>query len=91
MKLIAEFSREQLRARIPYALICETKEGSRWNTGTRRRKWAELTDEPARRRFRRLFSKARMWSLTKGPPETTRMTMSELSDWDFLASFCANL
>ena len=91
MKLIAEFTSEQLRARIPYALICETKECSRWNTGTRRRKWAEATDEASRRRFAKLFSKARSWTLVKGPPEKIRMTMRELSDWDFLASFCCNL
>jgi hypothetical protein len=91
MTVMVELSREELQQRIPYALICETRYGSRWDTFTRRRKWKAATDEAARRRLARLFKKAHEWTLTRGVPDTYRMRMNELSDWDFLASFCYSL
>jgi hypothetical protein len=55
MKLIIEMNRDEIQREIHYMFICETREGSRWNTGTRRRKWAALTDAASRRRYARLF------------------------------------
>jgi hypothetical protein len=91
MKMIIEMTSDEIRKRIPYALICETRNGAGWDTGKRRRLWKAQTDEASRRRFARLFRIADDWTLMHGVPDTYRMRMSELSDWDFLASFCCNL
>jgi hypothetical protein len=91
MKITVEMTRDEIHRRIPYALICETRNGAKWDTFTRRRKWKEQTDEASRRRFARLFGIAYNWTLVRGVPDTYKMRMSELSDWDFLALFCYNL
>lgn len=84
-------SREDVYQNIPYMLVCETMCGSRWNTGKRRRAWAQQFTESERALCNKLGRQARIWALSKGVPEKVSMSMHTYEMWSRLASFCAAL
>lgn len=89
MKMMLVLSREEVRREIPYALICETREGSIWNTGRRRRIWKDMFTKSEKEAATRLFRTAHLWHLTTGVPEEVTMTMSTIRLWHKLGKFCA--
>lgn len=91
MKIMVELTRDEIYARIPYALICETRYGARWDTSRRRRRWAEEFTEKEKAASTRLFSLAHQWYLVKGVPDTVVMTTKMLALWEKLGAFCGSL
>ena len=84
-------TRKEIQEKLPYAVICETKEGASWNTGRRKRKWnAEFTEEE-RKASEEIFRKAHTWYLVKGIPEEVRMKIKTFMLWQKLGNFCAEL
>lgn len=88
---ILTMSRDEVQRLIPYAMICETMGGAKWNTGTRRRKWANEFTEQERRKARELYNISRQWYLIKGIPDEVKMSATTLTFWNRLAEFCACL
>lgn len=39
VRMYLEMERDEIEEKLPYGVICEAKEGSRWNTMRRRRRW----------------------------------------------------
>ena len=68
-------SREQIQRDIPYQVVCETRYGARWDTGTRKRRWDSE------------FSHA----LKSGAPASVKMTGAAYDLWQKLGDFCASL
>ena len=89
MTMMLVLNREDVSKEIPYAIICEARYSSRWNTGRRCRLWKELFTEKERAAARRLFNLAHRWYLTIGVPDEVKMTHSTLSLWIKLGTFCA--
>lgn len=89
--MLLALSRDTVRERIPYALVCETREGARWNTSRRRRLWNALFTEAEKKACTRLFRDARNWTFVKGVPDTVRMAPKTIDLWDRLGIFCQSL
>lgn len=82
---------EEINRTIPYAVICEARYGSRWDTMHRKRRWKEEFTDAERNAARKLFSKAHLWTLVKGAPEELHMKASTYLLWQKLGDFCASL
>lgn len=89
MKMMLVLSREDVHREIPYAVICETRDGTAWNTGRRRRLWKQTFTEAERDAATRLFRAAHRWYLTTGIPDEVTMTLSTMKLWQKLGEFCA--
>lgn len=89
MKMMLVLSREEVHREIPYAVICETRESSVWNTSRRRRLWKDMFTETEREAATRLFQMAHRWYLTTGVPDKVTMTLSTMQLWQKLGEFCA--
>lgn len=90
MHLFIRLSREEIQTSIPYALIAETRESARWNTGARKRAFERAFREEERAPAKRLANTAREWALRSGPPENLRLTTCTLALWKRLGAFCAS-
>lgn len=90
-KLEVILTADEVRANIPYMLICETKESSVWCTSKRRRRWNAEFTEAERNAASRLFTLAHTWALVRGVPEEVRMSLSTYALWGRLAAFCASI
>ncbi len=86
--VILEMTHDEVQEQIPYAMICETRFGSKWNTMRRKRLWAEQFTEAERKHASNLFKQSRLWYLVKGVPEKVEMTSNTLALWLKLADFC---
>ena len=84
-------TRDEIHAKIPYAMICEMRYGARWETGRRRRAWLANFSEAEREAAVKLFKQAHSWYLVKGVPDTVQMRTSTFALWMKLAEFCGNL
>ena len=71
-------SHDEVLETIPFMFVCETREGARWNSGTRRRLWNEQ------------FTKHE-WALIRGVPDVVRMDQSTYWLWIKLGEFCEML
>ncbi len=91
MKVFLELSHNTINREIPYAVICEGREGARWNTGRRRRRWCEEFSEKERKAASRLFALAHRWYLVKGAPDKVMMTPETYALWNKLGAFCTSL
>lgn len=87
MTLIIALSRKEIAADIPYELICQTRYGAAWDTGTRRRKWLETFSAEERDKSETIFKLSHKW-FTKGLPEEVRMDMDTYRLWHKIAVFC---
>ena len=90
MKLMLKLEREDIE-RLTYALLCETRYGSRWNTTKRKRKWVSEFTEAERKAASRIFAQCHTWYLVKGIPDEIHMSMSTYGLWERLANFCMSL
>lgn len=86
-----ELSREEIQNQIPYALVCETMSGARWNTGKRKRLMKQHFTETEREAISRMHKQAYSWYLVKGVPDELRITPHILALWHKLAAFCCEL
>ena len=84
-------SHDEVNEQIPYALVCETMSGSRWNTGKRKRLMKERFAESEINAIYRLHKQAYDWYLRKGVPEEVKMTVQTYALWQKLASFCCEI
>ena len=89
MNVMLVLNREDIQREIPYEVICEAREGGRWNAGRRKRLWNETFSESEKAACARLFRDAKKWYLIKGVPETLMLKPSTLLLWKKLGSFCA--
>ena len=81
----------EVNAQIPYALICMTRYGARWDTMHRKRLWGEHFTEAERKAAHRLFLLSHRWLLVKGVPKEIRMSAHTFALWIKLGHFCASL
>lgn len=91
MKVMIELDREDIHRELPYAVICEARYGSRWNTGKRRRRWMEEFTESEREAASKIFSKAHRMYLASGVPDSMIMSKKTLALWQKIGDFCASL
>lgn len=91
MKVMLQLEREDIYKEIPFGVVCEAREGARWNTGRRKRLWDETFTEKEKEACTRLFRQARTWSLVKGVPEQLIISVNTLRLWQKLGNFCACL
>lgn len=84
-------SREQVERSIPYKVICEARYGARWDTGTRKRRWASEFSHTEQQLASRLFRQAHTWVLTGRVPASVKMPGNVYDLWQKLGDFCAML
>lgn len=90
-KVLIVMTKKEVQESIPYALICETREGSAWHTCRRKTRWLCDFTEAERNKASKLFRQARQWTLVKGVPETVRMSAETFELWQKLGAMCASL
>ena len=90
-KLYVSLTPEEVRASIPYDLICMVRYGSTWNTGRRRRAWQLDFTEDEKKAAGRLFRQSFEWTCGRGLSGTIRMTMNTFNLWRKLGEFCASV
>lgn len=86
-----EFDRDEIQNTIPYAMICETRFGSVWNSMRRRRRWNSEFTESERDMASKLFNQAYRWHLVTGVPDKVKMKSTTYDLWCRLTAFCASL
>lgn len=91
MQSVLVLSSEEVHATIPYAMVCMTRYGVHWNTGKRKRRWAEEFTAEERHASTRLFLRSYDWTLGGGVPEKVRMSPATLALWLKLGDFCASV
>lgn len=91
MQHFVKLSADEVRNLISYQLICETRYGSRWDTGKRRREWVSMFSESERKSSTAIFKKAHEWTLTRGVPDEVLMSTKTLKLWVKIGCFCACL
>ena len=84
-------TREQVERDIPFKMVCEARNGSRWDTFTRKRRWAAEFTSAEMAAATTLFRQAQNWTLGKGVPASVRMTETTFDLWKKLGDFCASL
>ena len=91
MEIYIVLSQDEVHRKIPYAVICETRYGSRWDTSRRRRRWTTEFTEAERKAAAELFPRAHNYYVGKGVPNEVRMKPETLYLWQKLGDFCASL
>lgn len=91
MRMFIELSREEIGAKIPYAIVCETMQSSRWDTGKRKKLMKEEFTEKEIKAIYVMKEQARIWFLVKGVPDTLKILPKTLDLWQRLGNFCANI
>lgn len=90
-KRMMKLTAEEVRASIPYDLICMVRYGCTWSSGRRRRAWLADFTEEERRDAGRLFKQARSWTVGRGVPDEVTMTEKTFHLWRKLAELCASV
>lgn len=90
-KRMMKLTVEEVRANIPYDLICMVRYGCTWSSGRRRRAWLADFTEEERRATGRLFRQAHDWTVGRGVPDEVTMTEKTFRLWRKLAEFCASI
>lgn len=78
---------DEVKENIPYAMICETRYSTSWNTMRRKRMWKMDFTEDEREKAEKMFKQAYSW-YTKGITETIRMDIATYRLWNKIARFC---
>ncbi|MBQ6403876.1 MAG: hypothetical protein IJI27_08220 [Oscillospiraceae bacterium] len=84
-----ELSNEEIQRNLPYAIIGETASRSVWETGRRKRLFAERFTEAERELCYCIIRDAKKWLLKTGCPESVKMRTTTYAMWWRLAEFCA--
>jgi len=91
MKMYLSFNHDEIQWELPYAIIGETASRPVWNTGRRKRLWAQTFTESERKSCNAIINKAKRGLLVTGCPEEVKMTVSTYHLWHRLANFCVAL
>lgn len=91
MDVMVEMTHDEVQNNLCYALICETMEGSRRNSGRRRRLYSQTFTRSEQQRISHIKSTAHKWYLVTGVPEKVRMSYDNYLLWQRLAAFCAEI
>ena len=83
--------RDEVIAHIPYAVICETREGAKWCGRKLMERFEKEFTPEERVEANYLFLLAHKWYLMTGVPETVRMTAKTMALWLRLAEFCSKV
>ena len=90
-EIVVVMDRDEIVEHIPYAMICETREGAKWcGRKLKERYEAEFTKEE-RAEASALFLLAHRWHLKTGVPDVVRMKASTMALWLRLAEFCSKV
>ena len=82
-KRMMKLTVEEVRANIPYDLICMVRYGCTWSSGRRRRAWLADFSESER--------EAHNWTVGRGVPDTVQMSRKTFHLWQKLGDFCASI
>ncbi len=88
---MVELNRDEIQHRLPYALIGETASRALWDTGRRKRLYAERFTESERATCNEIIRQAKKWLLVSGVPDSVKMRMTTYALWLKLAEFCCCL
>lgn len=88
MEFYISLNQDEIRERIPYAIVAETMSSAVWNTGKRKRFMKQCFTEAEIKAIYRLHQQAYNWYLRKGVPDEVTMTMKTYFLWQKLANFC---
>lgn len=77
-KRMMKLTVEEVRANIPYDLICMVRYGCTWSSGRRRRAWLADFSESEREAAGRLFRMAHNWTVGRGVPDTVQMSPEDV-------------
>lgn len=77
-KQMMKLTVEEVRANIPYDLICMVRYGCTWSSGRRRRAWLADFSESEREAAGRLFRMAHDWTVGRGVPDTVQMSPEDV-------------
>lgn len=91
MELYISLNQDEIRERIPYAIVAETMSSAVWNTGKRKRFMKQCFTEAEIKATYRLHKQAYNWYLRKGVPDEVTMTVKTYLLWQKLANFCCEL
>ena len=91
MRLEIVLDRDEIKAAIPYQMICMTRYGSVWNTIRRKRRWKEHFPGYKGEKANAMCRQSYNWTLKTGVPEQIRMSAATYDLWQELAEFCASL
>ena len=91
MNFYISLNQDEIRERIPYALIAETMSGARWGTGKRKRLMKKFFTESEIDAIYRLHKQAYSWYCVKGVPEEVKMSINTYHLWQKLANFCCEI
>lgn len=92
MTLLLQFTHDEIQEQIPYQIIAETTSSARWNTGKRKRLFAEQFTEKERYACSKIKQQAYIWALIKGVPANGIKMMPQTYElWQKFADFCASL
>lgn len=90
MQLMISMARDEIRDSLPYQIIDETARRSIWNTGRRKRLFAERFTNDEQETCASIITQAKQW-VHHGCPENTVMHPNTLKLWFRLAEFCCCL
>ena len=88
MEFYISLNQDEVRERIPYAIVAETMSSSVWNTGKRKRLMKQCFTEAEIKATYRLHKQAYNWYLRKGVLDEVAMTVKTYLLWQKLANFC---
>lgn len=92
MKLLIHMTHDDIRRKLPYAIIAETTSRSIWNTGRRKRMFVAEFTEAERRRCAEIRRQAYSWALVRGVPmKGVTMSMATYDTWQKFGNFCGRL
>lgn len=87
-KRMMKLTVEEVRANIPYDLICMVRYGC---SGRCRRAWLADFSKSEREAAGRLFRMAHNWTVGRGVPNTVQMSRKTFHLWQKLGDFCASI
>ena len=91
MNFYIALNRDEIRERIPYALVAETMSSSIWGTGRRKRLMKEYFTKSETEAIYRLHKQAYTWHLRTGVPDEVKMSVQTYYLWQKLANFCCTI
>ena len=91
MEFYISLNQDEVRERVPYAIVAVTMSSAVWNTGKRKRLMKQCFTEAEIKAIYRLHQQAYNWYLRKGVPDEVTMTMKTYFLWQKLANFCFDL
>lgn len=90
-KRMMKLTAEEVRANIPYDLICMVRYGCTWSSGRCRRAWLADFSESERRPQGGCSAWLTTGTVGRGVPDTVQMSRKTLHLWQKIGDFCASV